>query len=317
MATVAIALGSNLGDRLGQLRTAVRAMETIGQLVSVSPLYETDPVGGPRQGRYLNAVVVIETDLLPSDLLAALQRIEGDSERVRDVRWGPRTLDLDIVTYDDVTVDSPGLQIPHPRAHERHFVLAPLVDVLPQANLADGSEAKDAISRVQAQAVEQWDGRWLDEPPQMGKEANWWVAGQVVALTVWLLATVFGGSEPRGTLQVLVGALITAAGIAQGIGAVAAFGTKISPFPQPLAGSPLVSSGIYRWVRHPMYGAILLSFLGVALIAGSVPGLVVSAMVGAFLYAKSSREERILAIVVPGYDDYRQKVSKRFVPFIW
>lgn len=317
MATVAIALGSNLGDRLGQLRSAVYAIETVGHLVSVSPLYETDPVGGPEQGRYLNAVVVVETDLLPLELLDALQRIEGDSDRVREVRWGPRTLDLDIVSYDDAKFEAPALQIPHPRAHERHFVLAPLTDVLPEVTLADGSRAVDAIDLVRDQAVEQWEGSWLYEPPRLGREANWWVAGQVVALTVWLLAILL--SRP-GSIEIpwlLAGGVITAAGIAQGIAAVTAFGTKITPSPQPRTGSGLVSSGIYRWVRHPMYGAILLQFSGVALVARSLPGLVVSVLVGIFLRAKSAREERILAIVVPGYDEYRRQVPKRFVPFTW
>lgn len=317
MARVAIALGSNLGDRLGQLRSAVRSIETIGQVVAVSPLYETDPVGGPEQDRYLNAVVVVETELSPADLLGALHRIEGDSDRVREVRWGPRTLDLDVVTYDDATIDTPELQVPHPRAHERRFVLAPLMDVLPHAVLADGSLAVEAIHRVSDQNVERWEGDWLDETPRLGTEAAWWVGGQAVAFSAWLVATVLGGAQWGGELHRLAGGLITLGGIAQGIAAVRAFGRHITPSPQPREGIGLVSSGVYRWVRHPMYGAILLSFGGVALMAGSVPGLVVSAMVGAFLHAKSSREERILAIVIPGYDAYRRQVSKRFVPFTW
>lgn len=317
MATAAVALGSNLGDRLGQLRSAVRAMDTIGRVVAVSPLYETDPVGGPAQGRYLNAVVVVDTDLDPMDLLSALHRIEGDSERVREVRWGPRTLDLDVVTYDDVTIDTPELQIPHPRAHERHFVLAPLNDVLPGAVLADGSQAVEAIERVRDQAVSQWEGDWLDEAPRLGREANWWVAGQVVAFTVWLLAIVLSGPGTVELPWLLAGGIVTAMGLAQGFAAVRAFGTKITPSPQPRSGSGLVASGIYGRVRHPMYGAILLAFGGVALVAGSVPGLAVTAIVGLFLRAKSVREERILSIVVSGYDDYRQRVPKRFVPFVW
>lgn len=316
MATVAVALGSNLGDRLGQLRSAVRAMDTIGRVVAVSPLYETEPVGGPAQGRYLNAVVVVDTDLAPTDLLDSLHRIEGDSERVREVRWGPRTLDLDVVTYDDVAIDTPELQIPHPRAHERHFVLAPLNDVLPTAVLADGTRAADAIDRVRDQAVEQWEGNWLDEDPGLGSEANWWVGGQVVAFTVWLLAVLLSG--PAIELPwLLAGGIVTAMGLAQGVAAVRAFGTKITPSPQPRSGSTLVASGIYGRVRHPMYGAILLAFGGVALLARSVPALAVTALVGLFLRAKSAREERILSIVVPGYDGYRQRVRKRFVPYVW
>src|SRR5690606_3684707 len=94
-----VALGSNLGDRLSQLRSGVERLGQVGRVVAVSALYETEPVGGPEQGPYLNAVVLVETELGPEALLAELHRIEGDFARTRQVHWGPRTLDLDLITF--------------------------------------------------------------------------------------------------------------------------------------------------------------------------------------------------------------------------
>ena len=124
-----IALGSNLGDRRGHLRSAVAAL---GDVVATSRVYETDPVGGPDgQGPYLNMVVEVETPLDPFALLRRCQRIEAQAMRQRAVRWGPRTLDVDIVLYDGVTIDAPELTLPHPRFAQRRFVLAPLSDIAP------------------------------------------------------------------------------------------------------------------------------------------------------------------------------------------
>ena len=124
-----IALGSNLGDRESYLRLAVAGLSPI---VAQSQVYETDPVGGPDdQGAYLNMVVELETTLDPFALLRRCQRIEGEAMRQRVVHWGPRTLDVDIVLYDDVVIDSPELVVPHPRFAERRFVLTPLSEIAP------------------------------------------------------------------------------------------------------------------------------------------------------------------------------------------
>lgn len=123
-----VALGSNLGDRRSYLRTAVRGLSGI---VAQSQVYETDPIGGPDQDAYLNMVVEIETPLDPFALLRRCQRIEGEAMRQRVVHWGPRTLDVDIILFDDVTIDSPDLIVPHPRYTERRFVLAPLAEIAP------------------------------------------------------------------------------------------------------------------------------------------------------------------------------------------
>ena len=122
-----LALGSNLGDRLANLRRAVELLDaTPGvDVMRSSRVYETEPVGPP-QPAYLNAVVEVETELEPHQLLAAAQAVEEALGRVRAERWGPRTIDVDVLTYDERTVDEPDLTVPHPRMHERGFVLVPL-----------------------------------------------------------------------------------------------------------------------------------------------------------------------------------------------
>jgi len=128
-----LALGSNLGDRLAHLQLAVDALaDTPGvQVHALSRVYETAPVGGPPQDAYLNAVVAIETDLDPHELLRRCQEIEQLAARERSERWGPRTLDVDVLLIDGTRLDSEDLTIPHPRMWERGFVLAPLRDVAP------------------------------------------------------------------------------------------------------------------------------------------------------------------------------------------
>jgi len=126
-----LGLGSNLGDRLQYLRDAVATLSDVG-LVAVSPVYETDPVGGPAgQDSYLNLVVELRTDRSPHELLGVCHRLETAAERVREERWGPRTLDVDVLWIDGVTVDDPDLVVPHPRLWERRFVVAPLHDLAP------------------------------------------------------------------------------------------------------------------------------------------------------------------------------------------
>jgi 2-amino-4-hydroxy-6-hydroxymethyldihydropteridine diphosphokinase len=128
-----LALGSNLGDRDQRLRAAIDGMrvEPGVTVVAVSDVYETDPVGGPEQGPYLNAVVALDTTLTPRELLALSQRLETEACRVRTEHWGPRTLDVDVLLVGDAVVSEPDLVVPHPRLWERGFVLAPLHDVAP------------------------------------------------------------------------------------------------------------------------------------------------------------------------------------------
>ena len=126
-----LGLGSNLGDRRATLDRAVGAL---GRVVAVSRYHETRPVGGPAgQGAFLNAAAVVETDLGPAELLRHLQAIERGAGRVREVRWGERTLDIDMLMYEDLLIDSPELTLPHPRMAVRRFVLGPLAEVAPGA----------------------------------------------------------------------------------------------------------------------------------------------------------------------------------------
>ena len=135
--TVVLALGSNLGDRLANLQGGVDALGAEPGLedVAVSPVYETAPVGGPDQPDYLNAVLVAVTSLPPRAVLDRGRAAETALGRVRGPRWGPRTLDVDVIAYGNEVSSDPELTLPHPRAHERAFVLAPWHDVDPDAVL--------------------------------------------------------------------------------------------------------------------------------------------------------------------------------------
>jgi 2-amino-4-hydroxy-6-hydroxymethyldihydropteridine diphosphokinase len=126
-----LGIGSNLGDRLASLQGAVDALAAAPgiQVVAVSPVYETDPVGGPPQPDYLNAVVVVATAASARDLLELAQAIESSAGRLRTVRFGPRPIDVDILMVGDEQVEEPDLVVPHPRLRQRGFVMAPLADL--------------------------------------------------------------------------------------------------------------------------------------------------------------------------------------------
>jgi len=129
-----LGLGSNLGDRWAHLRAAVEALREADRVVGVSTVYETEPVGGPGgQGPYLNAVVELDTGRTPRELLALAQSLERAAGRVRPPgeRWGPRTLDVDVLLVGHLDVNDPDLVVPHPRMWERRFVLTPLSDLAP------------------------------------------------------------------------------------------------------------------------------------------------------------------------------------------
>jgi 2-amino-4-hydroxy-6-hydroxymethyldihydropteridine diphosphokinase len=151
MTRALLALGSNLGDRRRQLQ---RAVGGIPDLVAVSSVYETGPVGGPDdQGRYLNMVVALDTDLTPRQLLELCARLETEAGRVRVERWGPRTLDVDVLWVDGQRVDEPDLQVPHPRMLERRFVQVPLLEVAPDLEGLDWNvDPDDGVESVGALA---------------------------------------------------------------------------------------------------------------------------------------------------------------------
>ncbi|GAB2483538.1 2-amino-4-hydroxy-6-hydroxymethyldihydropteridine diphosphokinase [Nocardiopsis aegyptia] len=151
MTRAVLALGSNLGDRRATLQGAVDTLLT-GEPspVAVSPVYETAPVGGPEQGPYLNAVLVVDTGEGPRELLRRAQAAERAFARQRKVRWGPRTLDVDVIAFGGERSDDPELILPHPRAHLRAFVLRPWLDADPGAVLPGRGPVADLLAAVEA-----------------------------------------------------------------------------------------------------------------------------------------------------------------------
>jgi 2-amino-4-hydroxy-6-hydroxymethyldihydropteridine diphosphokinase len=134
----------------------------LGEVNAVSSLWETAPIGGVPQGDYLNAVVLLDTVMGPRPLLDGFLHIEAEAGRERRVRWGPRTLDLDLILYGDAVVAAPGLQVPHPRMTERRFVLAPLAEVWPGAMVPGHGRLANLVSAVADQAM-----TWVAGP-------EWW-----------------------------------------------------------------------------------------------------------------------------------------------
>ena len=161
--TAYIGLGSNLGDREKHLQQAVFLLnrEPHVRVEQCSRVYETDPVGYTEQPAFLNMVAKISTTLSPEPLLDVCLRIEQALGRVRNVRWGPRTIDLDLLLYGDLSLETPRLCLPHPRMHERLFVLIPLLEVLPEEDLRAASFRKSVENLEGKEGVRSW------------KEINW------------------------------------------------------------------------------------------------------------------------------------------------
>lgn len=159
MANVFVALGANLGDPLQQAHEAIMAIAQLPltHITQTSPFYRSKPLGPQDQPDYLNAVVQINTGLSPLDLLSALQQIETDLGRVRkDLRWGARTLDLDILLYDDIVMNTEILTIPHYDMKQREFVLYPLFDIAPQLVLPDNTPLSSIIKNVALNGMTHW-----------------------------------------------------------------------------------------------------------------------------------------------------------------
>jgi 2-amino-4-hydroxy-6-hydroxymethyldihydropteridine diphosphokinase len=163
---VVYSIGSNLGDRLGNLQGAIDALSDTPDIivVDVSSVYETDPVGGPEENpQFLNLVVVAETTLQPRTLLERAQAIEDAFGRTRDgERWGPRTLDVDLIVLGDAQVDKPDLKLPHPLAHERGFVLVPWYEIDPTAELQGRGAIGDLVDGVDVSGVVRRDDLSID-----------------------------------------------------------------------------------------------------------------------------------------------------------
>lgn len=143
---VVIALGSNIGDTNSHLHHAIDELGKSIEITAVSSFYRTVPMGGPAQGEYLNAVLVAESGMDPLDLLIIMQEIEVMAGRTRDVHWGPRTLDLDLIAFGDLLISEPHLELPHPRAHQRTFVLEPWLEIDPDAQLPGLGSISDLLT---------------------------------------------------------------------------------------------------------------------------------------------------------------------------
>ncbi len=161
-----LAVGSNLGDRLGTLQGCVQAIARLPDtdVLAISPVYQTAPVGGPVQPDYLNAVLIVATGLPPDDLLAAAHGIEAEFGRVRTQRFGPRTLDIDIISYAAEVSRDPVLTLPHPRAHERAFVLAPWRDIDAGARLPGQGTVNDLLAGLDQAGVRRQPDMVLRRP---------------------------------------------------------------------------------------------------------------------------------------------------------
>ena len=141
-----ISLGANIGDPKANLDLAVGLLREATEVIAVSSYLQTRPVGGPEQPDYLNAVAIMESDLPAKDLLALLNGIETAMGRTREIHWGPRVIDLDLIQYGGLLVNDEKLTLPHPRAHERRFVLAPWFEIEPEAILLTHGRISDLLN---------------------------------------------------------------------------------------------------------------------------------------------------------------------------
>jgi 2-amino-4-hydroxy-6-hydroxymethyldihydropteridine diphosphokinase len=343
MTRAAIALGSNLGDRLESFRFAAAALAELGVVVSASSLYETAPIGGPPQDAFFNAVLVLDTDLDPRQLLDELHRIEAEAGRVREVRWGPRQLDLDLILYGTRRAEGGGMVVPHPRFAERRFVLDPLVEIWPEARTPDGRAVAEFLPGVADQEVTRLGSWWPDQSIEQNAtvagtgtsneisaersenlptstfaaRGGWWVVAQVVlGAVVVVCAFAFSETISAGRWLRWVGVgLVVAGGVQAGLGLLH-LGVSLTPYPEPLELGNLVHGGVYRYVRHPVYGGISLGMIGLALYQSSWAGLIAAIGASAFFWFKAGFEEHLLLARYPGYVDYRARTRARLLSWI-
>jgi 2-amino-4-hydroxy-6-hydroxymethyldihydropteridine diphosphokinase len=143
-----ISLGANIGNPEEQMKLAIAMLREATDVIALSSIYTTEPVGGPEQPNYLNAICIAQSDLPAADLLALLQGIEKTLGRERLERWGPRTLDLDLIQYGTILSSAEELELPHPRAHERKFVLEPWLEVEPDAILLTHGKVSELLEQL-------------------------------------------------------------------------------------------------------------------------------------------------------------------------
>jgi 2-amino-4-hydroxy-6-hydroxymethyldihydropteridine diphosphokinase len=144
-----ISLGANIGNPEEQMQLAIAMLREATDVIALSSIYTTEPVGGPEQPNYLNAICIAESDLPAADLLALLHGIEKTLGRERLERWGPRTIDLDLIQYGTILSSAEELELPHPRAHERKFVLEPWLEIEPDAILLTHGKVSELLEQLQ------------------------------------------------------------------------------------------------------------------------------------------------------------------------
>ena len=292
MTRFAIGLGSNVGSRLDHLRSAVDHLGRLGDVGPISGLYESAPVGGPEQDPFLNAVVLLDSQMEPHALLEQLLEIEAKEGRVRKVRWGPRTLDLDILLSDGDPVSDESLQIPHPRVTEREFVLRPLIDVWPAVELGTKTNLAGSLDEVGDQGVDRLVRTWIGEDvPWLGRL---FVGVQFAWFIAVALAMASDGTLPDGSADVfrLVGTVVAVFGGALAFISSRRLGPALTALPEPRADAPLVESGPYSLARHPIYGGVTLFILGTSMILDSPTAALLSLGLVPFFYLKSEYSSR-------------------------
>ena len=254
----------------------------------------------------------------PADeLLAHLRQIEKQQDRERKVRWGARTLDLDIIASDGSWVDTPDLQIPHPRSSEREFVLRPLVEVWPEALVSDGLTAKAALARCDDQGVDFLTKDWIEPVPTW--KGRVFVGIQMLWFVGIALALAWDGTLPEGSAYAfrIAGAGLAVFGVALAFISSRRLGPALTAVPEPTDDGLLIDTGPYRMVRHPIYGGVTLFILGTSMILDSITGAVLSLALFPFFYFKSEYEERVLRMRYSGYRAYREVVTRRFIPYVF
>ncbi len=237
--------------------------------------------------------------------------------RERDARWGPRTLDLDIVAIDGPPVTSEGLVVPHPRASRREFVLRPLTEVWAEAEVGTGVTASEALPGVDGQGVDLLAREWVEGLSSL--PGRLFVGAQVLWFLAVGVALAIDGSLPESDVSGtrLVGAGMAVLGMILGLASMRRLGPGMTAVPEPREGGFFVDEGLYRHVRHPIYGGVVLSLLGASLFFDSVIGSVLSLGLLGFFYLKSGYEERRLRIAYPEYRAYQQSVRRRMIPFLF
>jgi 2-amino-4-hydroxy-6-hydroxymethyldihydropteridine diphosphokinase len=312
----AIGLGSNIGDRLQHLIEACDALSTRLGSLKVSSLYETEPVGGPEQDPFLNAVVAVDSDLDPLEILVVCQEIESIHGRERNIRWGPRTLDVDIIASDGPARSSERLTVPHPRASEREFVLRPLAEIWPEAPVGNRLTATEALHQVDDQGVDRLANEWL--PPVSRWKSHAFLAVQFGLFVAIAISLAYDGTLPDDEVSPsrVLGGAVAFIGVILAFVASRRLGPALAAPPIPRPGAELVTTGPYRFARHPIYGGITMFMVGTALVVDSVVGLAVSALLVPFFIFKAHYEEKQLRMRYPGYLAYRQTVPRWLIPFV-